>query len=393
MGTVRLRPGHVQPVWAGHPWVFAQAIASVDGAPSEGDPVAVVDPKGHFLGRGFYDPKSAIPVRLLTNDPEEPIEGGFIAKRIEAAGRFRRDLGLPNDETTGYRLVNGEGDRLAGLLVDVYGEVAVVQLLTPGMRRRADEIVGPIARVSGAKTILEAPSKTDGAALPLADRVLRGPEPKALAFRERGIEYELPLEVTQKTGFYFDQREHRAQVEALARGRTVLDAFAFVGAFGMAAARGGATEVTCLESSPAAIATGAVLSRRNGLAEKMTHLRADVKKALPEMAREGRHFGLVICDPPKLVPTIRHLERGRSAYRKLNANALKLTRPGSIFVTCSCSAALSPDELLKVLAVAARDAGRQLALFHLGLQGPDHPTPPGFAQGRYLKTAFFRVVA
>ncbi len=392
MGTVRLRPGHVQPVWAGHPWVFAQAIAAVEGAPAEGDPVAVVDPKGHFLGRGYYDPKSAIPVRILTSDPDEAIEGGLLARRIDAAARFRKELGLPSEETTGYRLVNGEGDRLPGLLVDVYGDAAVVQLLTPGMRRRAEEIVGHVARASGAKTVLEAPSKGDAAGETLAERVRRGPEPKALVFRERGLEYEVPLEITQKTGFYFDQREHRARVERLARGRTMLDIFAFVGAFGLAAARGGAEAVTCLESSPAAVAAGAVLARKNGLADRVSHLRADVKKALPDLAREGRRFDLVVCDPPKLVPTIRHLERGRGAYRKLNANALRLTRPGSIFVTCSCSAALSADELLKVLAVAARDADRHLALFHLGQQGPDHPTPPGFPQGRYLKTAFFRVM-
>jgi 23S rRNA (cytosine1962-C5)-methyltransferase len=385
MASVRLRPGHVQPVWAGHPWVFAQAIGSVEGAPAEGDAVAVVDPKGQFLGRGYFDPKSAIPVRLLTSDANEPLDQAFLARRIEAAGQLRRALGLPSAEITGYRLVNGEGDRLAGLLVDVYGDVAVVQLLTPGMRLRAESIVGHVARVSGAKTVL--------AASAAEERVLRGPEPSALAFRERGLEYEIPLEITQKTGFYFDQREHRARVEALAKGRTVLDVFAFVGAFGMAAARGGAAEVTCLESSPTAVAAGAVLARKNGLAERIQHLRADVKKALPELAREGRRYDLVVCDPPKLVPTVRHLERGRGAYRKLNANALRLTQPGSIFVTCSCSAALAEAELLKVVALAARDADRRLALFHLGSQGPDHPTPPGFPQGRYLKTAFFQVMA
>ncbi len=390
MGTVRLRPGHVQPVWAGHPWVFAQAIASVDGAPIAGDAVTVVDPRGQHLGRGYYEPKSAIPVRLLTDDPDEPLEEAFLARRLDEAAALRRDLGLPSNETDGYRLVNGEGDGLAGLVVDVYGKVAVAQFLTPGTRRRAEAIVGHVARVTGARTVLDA-SKPEGEGEP-AYRVLRGPEARALELRERGLEFEIPLEVTQKTGFYFDQREHRARVEALARGRRTLDVFSFVGAFGLAAARGGAASVRCIDSSPSAIAAGAMIARRNGLDARVEHVRADVKKILPELARDRERYDLVICDPPKLAPTARHLEKGRRAYRKLNDNALRLAEKGAFFVTCSCSAAMAPDEFLRVVSVAARDAGRRIALVHLGLQGPDHPTPPGFPQGRYLKTAFFRVL-
>ncbi len=390
MGTVRLRPGHVQPVWAGHPWVFAQAIASIDGAPAAGDTVTVVDPRGQFLGRGYYDPKSAIPVRLLSDEPDEALEEAFLARRLDSAAKLRRDLGLPGPDTNGYRLVNGEGDGLAGLIVDVYGDVAVAQFLTPGTRRRADVLVGHVARASGARTVLDA-SKGEGDAAP-GSRVLRGPDPTALVFRERGLEFEVPLDVTQKTGFYFDQREHRARVEALAQGRRTLDIFAFVGAFGLAAARGGAAEVTCIDSSPPAVATAALVARRNGLGERIEHMRADVKKALPDLAREGRRYDLLICDPPKLAPTARHLDKGRRAYRKLNENALRLAEKGAFFVTCSCSAAVTPDDFLRILSVAARDAGRRISLFHLGLQAPDHPTPPGFPQGRYLKTAFFRVL-
>lgn len=389
MGTVRLRPGHVQPVWAGHPWVFAQAVSSVEGAPAAGDAVSVVDPAGRFLGRGYYDPKSAIPVRILSDDPGDALEEGFLANRIDMAAKLRSDLGLPAPETNGYRLVNGEGDGLAGLIVDIYGEVAVAQFLTPGTRRRAEVLVGHIARATGARTVLDA-SKRD--ASEPESRVLRGPDAKALSFRERGLEFEVPLDAAQKTGFYFDQREHRARVEALARGRRTLDVFAFVGAFGLAAARGGAAAVTSIDSSPSAAAAGALIARKNGLGERIEHLRANVKRALPELAREGKRYDLLICDPPKLAPTARHLEEARRAYRRLNENALRLTEKGAIFVTCSCSAALTPDDFLRTLSMAARDAGRRLSLFHLGLQGPDHPTPPGFPQGRYLKTAFLRVL-
>ena len=390
---IRLRSGHVQPVWAGHPWVFAQAIERVEGAPAAGDVVSVVDARGNVLGRGYWSPDSAIPVRILSRDSDEALDTAFLGRRLEEAAAWRKAwLGLPGDETTGYRLVHAEGDGLAGLIVDVFGSAASVQLLTLGMKRREADVFAEVARVTGAKTIIEVASertqRLEG--FEAQTQIVRGPSIDTLRFRERGFDFELPLSASQKTGFYFDQRENRGRFEGLVRGKRVLDAFSYVGAFSLAAARGGAAKVTAIDASAAAIGAGAVIAQHAQLSDRIDFVRADVKRALPELVQRGEKFDVVLVDPPKLAPTARHLDQGRKAYRRLNATAIKLLEPGGLLVSCSCSAAIRPGEFLRVVGMAARDAGRDVTLVHLGEQGPDHPVPASFPEGRYLKCAFLR---
>lgn len=394
MATLRLKPGHVQPVWAGHPWVFAQAIDRVEGAPGPGDVVAVVDPKGKPLGRGFYSPGSAIPVRILSRRPDEPVDEALIGRRLEAA-RLRRHewMSLPDDETTGYRLVHAEGDGLPGLIVDVYDQAATVQLLTVGMKRREEAVFAHVARVTGAETILEVPNervqRMEG--FEAEARIARGPDVTALQFRERGFDYEIPLELAQKTGFYFDQRENRARVEALARGRRVLDAYSYVGAFALAAARGGAEHVVSIDSAAPVLAAAAAISHHHGFDRVIEHVRADLKRELTSRSARNEKFDLVVVDPPRLAPTSKHLPAGQKAYRRLNAEAMKLVERGGMLVSCSCSAAMTPERFLRTLALAARDAKREAAVLWLGGQSPDHPVPTAFPEGRYLKAAFLQV--
>jgi 23S rRNA (cytosine1962-C5)-methyltransferase len=372
--------------------VFAQAVERLDGAPAPGDVVEVVDPKGHHLGRGFWSPKSAIPVRLVTRSVDEPLDEAALVRRVEAALRHRRELGLPSDDTDGYRLVHAEGDALPGLIVDVFRDVAVVQLGTIGMKLREELLFGAIARVTGARTVIEAPGGKSQAAegIAVTHRVVRGPPADALRFRERAIEYEIPPTLAQKTGFYFDQRDNRALVEKLARGRRVLDLYSYVGAFSLAAARGGATESLAFDSSAVVVAEGAAIARNNGLADRIRFARGDVKNVLGELIKERQRFDLVIVDPPKLAPSVKHLARAQTAYRRLNARALELLERGGLLVSCSCSAAMRADDLVRVLTLAARDAARDLTLLHVGQQGMDHPVPAAFPEGRYLKCAVVR---
>lgn len=394
MRTVTVAAGRVQPVWAGHPWVFAQAIERVDGAPTGGDVVEVRDPRGNFLGRGFWSPGSAIPVRILTRDPEDLLDTASLARRLDRAAEWRRrELGLPSEHTTGYRLVHSEGDQLPGLVVDVFGDVAVVQLLTVGMKRREDWLFGEIARVARAKTVIEVPGgqaqKREG--LSVEPRVVRGADVEELRFRERGLELRIELPIAQKTGYYFDQRDNRALVERMASGKRVLDLYAYVGSFALAAARGGAIEVQAFDSSAGAIAQGASIAAANGLGARIAFARADVRRLLGELAGAGKHFDMVIVDPPKLAPSARHLPKARTAYRKLNAGAIRLLGDGGVLVSCSCSAAMTPEELMRTVALAARDADRDATLLHMGQQGMDHPVPAAFPEGRYLKCALVRV--
>ncbi len=302
MGTVRIKAGKVRPLWAGHPWVFAQAIARIDGAPGPGDPVRVVDPEGKYLGSGFYSPKSAIPVRLMTHRPDEALDGVAIGRRLEAALSLRKTLGLPSDENTGYRLVNAEGDHLPGLIVDVFDDTAVVQLGTVGMKSREEEIFAQVQRVVGAKTVIEMGADHQrGEGFISETRIARGEDRDALRFQENGFAFDIPRTLSHKTGYYFDQRANRLRVGQLAEGKRVLDAYSYLGGFALAAARGGASEVVAIERSAPAVAAAASIAHANG--QHISYHRDDVKKALPRLQPQKERFDIVIVDPPKLAPT------------------------------------------------------------------------------------------
>jgi 23S rRNA (cytosine1962-C5)-methyltransferase len=392
MISVELHRAHATPVASGHPWVFAQAVAKVNGTPQDGDEVVVRDPFGKGLGRGLWSSDSAISVRLLTRDPEQAIDAAFIARRVTDAAGVRRALGLPSEETTGYRLIHAEGDGLSGLIADVYGDTIVLQLLTGGMVRRSawlvqalQEVLAPRAIFAAQPAARVAQNDAEGERPQLA--LLAGEPREALPFLERGLCLSVPAQSSQKTGYYFDQREHRAEVERWARGREVLDACCYVGGFSLAAARGGARSLLALDSSQPALNVAAQLARENGLSG-IEFQRADVRRELASLHEAQRSFDMVIFDPPKFVPTVKHLEKGRRIYRKLNAHAIALTRPGGLLVTCSCSAAMSETDFLRMLALASGDAGRELCVLRVGKQAPDHPLLPGFGEGSYLKTVF-----
>jgi 23S rRNA (cytosine1962-C5)-methyltransferase len=390
---VILAPGHVKPVWAGHPWVYAQAVARIEGSPTPGGVVEVVDGHANFLGRGFFSPGSAIPVRLVTRDPDEPLDPAALGRRIDAAAARRAGLlGLPSPETTGFRLIHAEGDSLPGLVVDRYDEVLVAQLLTLGMKQREEAIFDHLAALPGVASVVE---RGDAEAARLEGffaetRTVRGATVASLVFDERGFSWRVPLALGQKTGYYFDQRENRARVESLAAGRRVLDTFCYLGGFARAAARGGAEEVLAVDRSEGVLAAAEENAFADGPGRRIRFRRLDARRQLRELTPEGP-FDLVVLDPPKLAPTARHLPEARRAYEGLNTAALGLVAAGGVLVTCSCSAAMRGEELLRTIAGAARRSGRQVTLFHLGGQPSDHPTPPAFAEGRYLQCAFLAV--
>lgn len=393
--AVTLKSGHVQPVWAGHPWVYAQAIARVQGGARPGDEVAVFDPEGKFLGRGFYSPSSAIPVRLLSRRPDPPLDGAFFRQKLAHALELRRTLHLPGPDTDAFRLVHAEGDDLPGLMVDRFGDALVVQFTTLGMKLREGMLLDAIqSELKPAVIVDRSPAEAarrEG--FEPGQGVLRGPAGAVtLRFRERGLRYEIPPELGQKTGFYFDQRPLRARVEQLARGRRVLDAFCFVGSFSMAAARGGATEVVAIDESAVAIDVGAELARVNGLGDRIRFERGDARGALALAAKQGG-YDLVLCDPPKLAPTRASREDALVAYRKLASAGCKATLPGGLLVLCSCSAAVGIDALVRALGLGAAAVGRSAVVLERHFQGADHPVPASFPDGLYLKSVLARIDA
>lgn len=392
MPIVRLKPGHVQPVWMGHPWVYAQAIDRVEGGATAGDEVSVVDPRGNLLGRGFYSPGSAIPVRLLVRDEKTRLDASFFHARLERAVALRASLGLPSEQTTGFRLIHAEGDGLPGMVVDRYGDVLAVQLGTIGMKQREALVHEALWTLLRPRAIVDRTSaqtaKTEG--FVPASGVVRGEEVRAFEIVERALKFHLPLELGQKTGFYFDQRSLRARVEQLSHGRRVLDAYSFVGAFALAAARGGAREVVAVDESALAIEVGAECAAANGLGDRVKFMKEDARRALTEA--KGT-FDLVIADPPRLAPNRGARDQALIAYAKLAENACRAVRPGGIIVLCSCSAAVDLHALTRALAQGATRANVEATVIERWFQGADHPVPAAFGEGLYLKALIAHIEA
>lgn len=394
MATVRLKPGHVQPVWAGHPWVYAQAVDRVEGGATRGDEVSVTDPRGNFLGRGFYSPGSAIPVRILTRDPDVALDTTFFRQRLQRALDLRTELGLgdPNGEraTTGYRLVHAEGDGLPGLILDRFEDVVAVQFLTAGMKQRETMVLEALHHVVAPRAVLDrTPLKAaQTEAFVAGAGVIRGADVKAFTFRERGIRWHIPIELGQKTGFYFDQRDLRGKVESLAKGKRVLDAYAFTGSFGIGAARGGATEVVCVDESALAMEVAAENARDNGVERVMRFERQDARKAMQEAHAA---FDVAVVDPPRLAPSRGAREQALVMYAKLAELGCRSTKPGGLLVLCSCSAAVDLSQLTRALATGAVRANVQATVVDRAFQGPDHPVPAAFPEGLYLKALVARI--
>ena len=392
MPTIHLKPGHVQPVWAGHPWVYAQAVERVEGGATAGDEVRVVDPRGNLMGRGFYSPKSAIVVRILARDDKTRIDGRFFHERIGRADAWRKLCELPSPDTNGYRFVHAEGDDLPGLIVDRFGDAASVQFTTFGMKLRESLVLQALLDVLAPKTIIDRSSaniaKTEG--FEAGQGVLLGEETKELVFLERRLRWAVPVELGQKTGFYFDQRALRARIEQLSKGKRVLDAYCFVGPFALAAARGGAKEVVACDESAFALEVAASCARLNGLEQKVSFQRADARSLLADAKSS---FDLVLLDPPRLASSRGGKENALAQYAKIAELGCRAVKPGGFVVLSSCSAAVDMNALVRALATGALRANREAIVVERHFQGPDHPVLAAHSEGLYLKSLLARIEA
>jgi 23S rRNA (cytosine1962-C5)-methyltransferase len=386
---VVLHKGRARPLWFGHPWVYANAVDRVEGDAAPGDAVTLVDHDGRLIGRGFYNPRSQIPVRVCTR-ADEALDDAFLRGRLARARGLRARLGLPSERTTIYRLVNSEGDDLPGLVVDVYGDAAVVQITTLGMSERRAAIFDALEAELGSATIYEVSSAAyaDLEGFTAGSRVARGASRPTVSGLEDGIRLEIEPLGGQKTGMFIDQRETRMRVGALAKGARVLDCYAYAGGFGLQAARGGAASVTAVDSSARAVARVEAHAAANGVA--IEAVEADVFRYLETAT--PRSFDLVVIDPPKFARARKDLDAALKGYQRLNALAMNACADGGLLATCSCSQLVDAEAFERVIAAAARDAGRRVQVLEVASQGPDHPVVPAFPEGRYLKFVLCRVV-
>ncbi|MEK6709248.1 MAG: class I SAM-dependent rRNA methyltransferase [Nitrospinota bacterium] len=384
---VFLRAHHNPRVEGGHPWVYATEIDRVEGLPTPGGIVRVASRRGRAIGRGYYNQASAITVRLLSRG-EEPLEEGWIARRLERALAWRRRW---VGEEEAFRLAFGEADDLPGLVVDVYGRVAVFQLSTLGMEVRREEVAAALREVLGPSGLWERSDMGVRRHEGLGPRsaLAWGEVPERVPFREDGLEFEAQVQAGQKTGFFLDQRESRRAAGRLMGGR-VLDCFCYAGAFGLRLARAGA-KVFALDISAPALAAAGRHAGRNELGGRLRPIQGNAFDMLRAMEHRGALFDGVVLDPPALAPGQAALEKGVRAYKELNLRAMRLVREGGVLLTCSCSARLAPPAYLDMLREAAQDAGRALTLLWEGGQPPDHPVRLAIPETRYLKASAWAV--
>jgi 23S rRNA (cytosine1962-C5)-methyltransferase len=383
MSTITIKRGRSKPLWFGHPWVYSEAIERSEGAPGPGDEVSVVDCDGRFIGRGFVSPRSQIRVRLCSWR-DEALDEAWIAARLADARALRARLGYPGPETDAYRLVNSEGDSLPGLVVDVYGDAAVVQFTTIGMKRREAAVLDALEALLKPATIYEAAGGNFAAVegFEVTPSVVRGTPRPRVPCRENGLALEVEPLVGQKTGYFLDQRENRARVGALARDARVLDLYCYAGGFALSAARGGARSVVAVDVSARALERVRAHAELNHLTGVET-VENDVFRYLEQAPAAA--FDLVVCDPPKFARARKDLEAALKGYRRLNALAMQACAPHALLATASCSQLVGVAELERALAGAAKDAHRHLRVLSVASQAPDHAVPVGFPEGRYLK--------
>ena len=379
----------------GHPWLYAERIKAESHQGQAGDLAVVFDSKKRFVAIGLYDPYLPIRMRALRASKPGPIDREFFAERI--ATSLMRRLPLLNTKTDGYRMIHGESDGLPGMVVDRYGETAVVKLYTCAWLPHLYDCLSSLLEQQPLKRIVLRISRgmkqhpeqlrglTDG-------QIIYGPPIiETLTCLENGLRFEVDPVHGQKTGFFLDQRDNRARVEQLAKGRRVLNAFSYNGGFSLAAARGGAIEVTSLDQSGPALES----SKRNfalnmGVpaiaAAKHLTIEDDAFKAMAELVKQGQRYQLVIIDPPAFAVRRSQVKEALNAYGRLAHLGVSLLAPGGDIVLASCSNPVSPEDFYRTMCDAATRAGRPLRQIRETSHALDHPLD--FAESRYLKCLF-----
>jgi 23S rRNA (cytosine1962-C5)-methyltransferase len=381
MRQVTLKKGREGPVLRKHPWIFSGAIASVQE--NTESPIAdVVGSDGRWLARGLYSPKSQIRVRLLTWEREE-IDPAFFLRRISKASALRSEL-LPF--TNAYRLINGEGDFLPGLVIDRYDDFFVCQFLTEGMDSLRTAVLEALTKLFPEKSFYERSegSVRDEEELPDRTGVLAGKEPPDLIrIEEREAKFLADIKSGQKTGFFLDQRDNRLLLSSLARDKAVLNCFAYSGAFTVAAFKGGAKQVISVESSRVALDVAQQNAALNGLSVlQAAFVKGDAFSYLKNCQEE---FDVVVLDPPSLAPRRADVDAAAGGYKFLNLHALRRTKPGGLLLTFCCSQHVSADLFQKIVFGAAVDSGRNVRILKRLGPPPDHPVSIFHPEGEYLK--------
>lgn len=389
---LRLKRGEDRRISAGHLWVFSNEVAT-ERTPLQafepGDHVRVVSDRDKFLGYAYVNPHSLICARIMSRDAAHPPSKSLLVHRMQVAQSLRRAL----YDAPFYRAVYGESDGLPGLVLDRFGDIIVGQIATAGMEALRAEIEQAVRKVLNPAALVwkNDTGARDLEGLPHYTDVAFGEVPETVAIEEGGVTFQVPLNGGQKTGWFFDQAANRLALRKYVGGARVLDVFSYLGAWGLGALRAGATEVTCVDSSAAALGALEASAAANGL--KPATIRGDAFEVLESLHAERRRFDVVVIDPPAFIKRKKDVPKGEAAYKRLNQLAMQLLDRDGILVSCSCSYHLSSEALIEAVQRAARHLNRFAQIVEVGAQSPDHPIHPAIPETRYLKTVFVRVVA
>ncbi|KAG5001057.1 uncharacterized protein LOC114422624 isoform X1 [Glycine soja] len=405
VAKVVLKKGKTQLFKDGNPMVYSGAVDRIIGRPppKTGDVVLVADGTEKPIGWGMYNSVSMFCVRLMQLEDEATSDSScalnmekLIETRIDAAVEMRRRLGLPSVHTNAYRLINSEGDRLSGLIIDVFGGVAVVASSAAWVEKYKSEIEACIKKINYINHVNWRPSvdilKEDGVNESDLNKMHSSTCPERTKIVENEIVYTISLK-GQKTGFYADQRENRQFISRISDGQKVLDICCYSGGFALNAVRGGALNVTGIDTSPLALE----LAKENVVLNnidpgRISFLREDATEFMKGALLRNESWDIVIIDPPKLAPTKKVLHSASGMYRNLNSLAMQLTKRGGLLMTCSCSGAVTQSGIfMRILQGAASMAGRRITVLRQAGAACDHPIDPSYPEGAYLTNILLRV--
>ncbi|MDJ0739628.1 MAG: class I SAM-dependent rRNA methyltransferase [Gammaproteobacteria bacterium] len=391
--VLRLHKQQDRRLRAGHLWVYSNEVdtaATPLKGLEPGQPVAIEDARGKWLGLGYANPNSLICARVVSRDKGVALDESLLVHRINVALGLRERLyARPY-----YRLLFGEADGLPGVAVDRYADTLVVQITTAGIERLRDALLAALVKVLKPRAIV---LRNDSAVRELEglERYVEsgfGDVPDRVTVDEGGCTFHVSPSAGQKTGWFYDQAANRDAFVRLVDGRRVLDVFSYVGAWAVRAAAAGARAVTAVDASAPALDQVAENAAANAVGARVTTLHGDAFHALRELRAARERYDVVVLDPPAFVKRKKDLKEGTLAYRRLNEAAFGVLERDGLLVTASCSFHMHRDELLRTVQQGARHADRSLQLVQQGQQSPDHPIHPAIPETAYLKAFFLRVL-
>ncbi len=381
--VIRIKPKEGRRARAGAPWIFSNELAMEPKtkALSPGSLVNVEGDDGRDFGVGYFNPKSLIAVRLFEAPKDTAIDKELFVQRLSRALAVREAL----YDKPFYRLVHAEGDRLPGLTIDRFGDACVVQITTAGMEALLEPLRVALDAVIAPKTVIlrnDTPSRS----LEGLESYVTG-DATRISVEENGARYFADPAGGQKTGWYYDQRDNRAFIASLAKGKSVLDAYCYSGGFAIAAARAGAREVIGLDSSQPALSLAEEAAVANNA--KVSFVKTDVFEKLEQLGAKGEKFDIVIADPPPFVKSRKDLEAGAKAYRKLARLSASVTAPGGFLLLASCSHNIDMERFASECAIGIARIGRKASLIRQAGAGADHPVHPMLPESAYLKALVY----